>query len=165
MSGSVPIVYKLFPDENALIAWVKGPVTFEQIYAFVNTILQDNDFIPGMNCFYDLTQCTDIDGDLDTLSAVTQMINEPHDSIKNARTAFVLPEHNNKVVNMVQGLVLMISASIIDHHCYNDDEREAAFDFVGFRLSFRAQIEDVSNDIHSASFATLAEHGFFKHLD
>lgn len=165
MSGSVPVVYKLFPEENALVAWVRGSISFEQIYTLLNTIITDDDFIPGMNSYYDLSQCTDIDGDLEVLSAFTQMLNEPNEKIKRARTAFVLPAHNNKVVNMVQGMVLMISASIIDHYCFNHDDREGAFDFVSFRPSFRAQIDDFTNQVQSASFAASAEQGFHKHSD
>jgi hypothetical protein len=52
----VPINYRLFPTEEAVVANVVGSISFSDMADYLLRLRQDPDYEFNMNSFYDLSQ-------------------------------------------------------------------------------------------------------------
>lgn len=90
-----------------------------------------------MNSYYDLSFCTDMDGDLASASDFAQRLNDEKYVVAPSRTAILLPDNQPKVKRIIEGLVLMVSGSPIAHQSYTQSEVHLAFGFLNFSQGFR----------------------------
>ncbi|TRY33718.1 hypothetical protein [Aliiglaciecola sp. M165] len=134
------ISYYIDTAQSVVMSKVKGEIAFSDMLKHLHTLLQDPQFRPGMNSFYDLTQCTNILGELSDLSAFTKSISDRNNDLPNSKTALLLPSGNGKLLNLVKGIVMMTSASNIEHRYYLDSQCHLAYQFVGLQY--------VENDLH-----------------
>ena len=138
------IVYEILPAPRTLSVWVRGKLLYEQMIEHFNSLLEDHRYYPGLTSFYDLTQCTDIDGDFNDLHRFSHMLKHEHVVASPCRTSILIPENNEKLRKIVQGLILMISRPNIEHHYFPQSAREKAFQFVGFNAATISKIESLS---------------------
>ncbi|WP_124748992.1 hypothetical protein [Alteromonas facilis] len=156
---SPAIAYKISQPNNAMLVWALGAIGLEHGLRFLQAMLEDSDFSFGMNCYYDLTACTDIDGELSYATEISDLVNGETAPVLPARTAFILPEENEKVQRVIQGLVLMFSASPVEHACYSEEQREVAYSFIGFDTALRDETERLTKLVLSQDRSAAAEHG------
>jgi len=94
-----------------------------------------------MNSFYDLTLCSNIDGDLNKLSEFGDLINDDM-AIKNkCKTAILIPDDNQIIFRLVQGMVLMSSKSNIEHAFFKKANRHLAYQFLNCSQQIIVEIE------------------------
>mgnify|MGYP000728278251 CR=1 FL=1 len=136
------IRYQIFKPDNAVVAWVNGSITFNDMLNYIKTLVQDPDFEYGMNSFYDLSKCTNIVGELTGLTGIAATLNDNETVSKPCRTAVVVPDENEKVFKLAQGLVLMTSRSLIEHKLFKYSSIEQAYEFLGFNQSLVARINN-----------------------
>lgn len=137
------IRYQIFKSDNAVIAWVVGPITFDDMLNYIKALVQDPDFEYGMNSFYDLSKCTNIVGQLTGLTGIAATLNDNETASKPCRTAVVVPDNNEKLFKLAQGLVLMTSKSLIEHRLFKQSSLEQAFEFLGFEQRLIKQIRNI----------------------
>lgn len=141
------IQYKIFPEQNAVVAWLCGDVAFEHMNHYLYTLSADPDFVIGMNSYCDLSYCSDMDGGLGVANDFADRLNNEKYVVAPSRSAILLPDSNAKVVRIIEGLVLMMSGSPIEHACFSIGHIERAFDFLGFDSLLRSNVVALSRDI------------------
>lgn len=124
------IEYQIIPAKNLIVAKVFGVLNHQEMTSYLQSLGKEADLAPGMNSLYDLTACTNIEGDLDPLTTFASMLNDQQLVREHAKTALVVPQHNTKVYKLVQALILMTSRSKIEHRIFSEDNRSAAYDFI-----------------------------------
>lgn len=134
------ISYYIDAAQSVVMSKVKGEIAFSDMLKHLHTLLQDPQFRPGMNSFYDLTQCTNILGELSDLSAFTKSLRVNNNDLPNSKTALLLPNGDEKLLSLVKGIVMMTSASKIEHRYFFDTQCHLAYQFVGLQY--------VENDPH-----------------
>ena len=136
-----PITYRIFTNENLLLSKVQGAVTFQNIVSNIYNLRADPNYSQGMNSFYDLTLCSNIDGDLNKLSEFGDLINDDM-AIKNkCKTAILIPDDNQIIFRLVQGMVLMSSKSNIEHAFFKKANRHLAYQFLNCSQQIIVEIE------------------------
>ena len=136
-----PITYRIFTNENLLLSKVQGAVTFQNIVSNIYNLRADPNYSQGMNSFYDLTLCSNIDGDLNKLSEFGDLINDDM-AIKNkCKTAILIPDDNQIIFRLVQGMVLMSSKSNIEHAFFKKENRHLAYQFLNCSQQIIVEIE------------------------
>jgi hypothetical protein len=107
------ITYRIFANENIVISKVRGMITFQDMIANIHNLRDDINYSQGMNAIYSLLHCTNINGELHSLSEFCDLLND-HIAVPNkCKTAVLIPDNNEKMYRIVQGLVLMTSESNI----------------------------------------------------
>jgi hypothetical protein len=92
----VSISYKIFTAENEVVAKVTGTLSFGAMTAYIGNLRLNSNYVQSMNSFYDLTNCTNILGELRLLSEFADILNNSvFDHIK-SKTAIVIPDNNQK---------------------------------------------------------------------
>ncbi len=110
---------------------VNGSINFDDMVAHIDSVARNPDFSEGMNSFYDLSDCTNITGDVRELTQLAHVLNDSEFIQNPSKTAVVVPDDNRKICKLAQGLVLMVSKSKIDHRLFKLSEVESACAFVG----------------------------------
>jgi len=124
-----------------LLSKVQGAVTFQNIVSNIYNLRADPNYSQGMNSFYDLTLCSNIDGDLNKLSEFGDLINDDM-AIKNkCKTAILIPDDNQIIFRLVQGMVLMSSKSNIEHAFFKKANRHLAYQFLNCSQQIIVEIE------------------------
>ncbi|WP_100658631.1 hypothetical protein [Alteromonas flava] len=157
--SAAKIYYRISKEHNALLVWVSGAISFAKAMEFLQTFLQDPNFAYGMDSFYDLSACTDIDGDLKHAAEISALVSGESMPLLPAKTAFLLPENNEKVSRVIHGMMLMFSASPIEHACFNQTQREQSFDYLNFDQGFRMDIDKFSQQVFAEPELILAVPG------
>ena len=124
-----------------MLSKVQGAVTFQNIVSNIYNLRADPNYSQGMNSFYDLTLCSNIDGDLNKLSEFGDLINDDM-AIKNkCKTAILIPDDNQIIFRLVQGMVLMSSKSNIEHAFFKKANRHLAYQFLNCSQQIIVEIE------------------------
>lgn len=139
---NMPIQYHFFTEDSALVAWVTGKVTFKGMNDYSANLVKQTGYHHNMNSFYDLTNCNDIDGDLEHLSLFAAILNNHEAFPTPCKTAILLPQNNEKIHRIVRGLILMVSRSNIEHRYFAESERGQAYDFVDFNPDLIFKLEN-----------------------
>jgi len=139
--NAVSIKYKLFPDDSAIFACVFDTISFEDMLSLLFQLRNDKNYTQGMNSCYDLTCCKNITGNLSALDSLADILNDPNVTPYYSRTSVIIPDNDEKIYKLVQGLVLMTSASKIQHAFYTQSCQQQAYNFVGFSPGLLKKME------------------------
>lgn len=130
-----------------VLAEVVGNTSFGDMKNYLHTLVNDPLYKPGMNSFYDLTKCPNIEGDLSDLSEFTKSLRDSDKSFPSCKTSILLPNGNDTLRNVVKGIVLMTSASRIEHRYFLEPNRFLALKFIGLNEMYgNPLVQNVRND-------------------
>lgn len=134
--NNCPIHYELHIEQNIVVSQVRGAITFGDMLRHVNILAHDPAYNPSMKSYYDLTDCTNIEGNLADLSNFTQGLRNNEQDLPSSKTALILPDQNEKLINLVKGIVLMTSNSRIEHRYFCYSQRHHAYHFLDIDRDF-----------------------------
>ena len=124
------IEYRVFPNSNTVAVKVIGDICFRQMVEFLVVLGRCKEFKVGMDSIYDLSACENISGDLRKLSRFSEAVSdEQHVNIA-CKTAFLLPQDNTRLLRLMEGIVLMMSESVIEHRLFSVSQRQDAYAFL-----------------------------------
>jgi len=130
------IDYKIYRDEFVLIANVSVILTFSQMNQFSNSVLEDSDYVEGMNGLYVLTGCVDLNGTMEDVVNVANFLNNPKLVKVSSRTSIILPNERIKLKRYVESLLLMVSSSKIEHKAFTELQKNEAYEYIGLSNEF-----------------------------
>lgn len=136
------IRYKIIKSDNLILAHVIGSITFDDMLNYMKELVHHPDYQDGMNSFYDLANCSNIVGEITGLSGLAATLNDQEAIVLPCRTAVVVPDDNEKIFKLAQGLVLMTSQSKIEHRLFKASYKHQAYQFVGLSEQTVAGLED-----------------------
>ena len=138
---SNPIAYSILKEEATIIARITGSLRFEHMVSYIKEIRQHPDYQQGLNGFYDLTNLEKIEGELSALSEFAEMLNDHQQVPYTCKTAIVVPDDDDKLHRLVQGLILMTSESKIEHSLFVASHTKLACKYLGLREEHLEQLK------------------------
>lgn len=146
MSFSQVIEYNIHKRLNLYTAKAKGEITFEHLSAHVQTLMQDPKYYVGINAFYDFRKVTRIMGNLDAFRNLASDMSNPQVIHKQAKTAILVSDTHSSVSTMMEGYLLMTSASLIDYKLFNQVEITSAKRHVNLNQDFDLKSINISDE-------------------
>jgi hypothetical protein len=122
--------YRLYPDQNLLLVEAKGVVSMGDIFALLNALLEDPNYRIGMDCFWDATQVTGAQGNIEEYHQAAELVSNDEVFSQASRTAIIIKAGNTEILQYAQGFLLMSSASKIDHRVFTDEQLNDALHFL-----------------------------------
>ncbi|WP_100644701.1 hypothetical protein [Alteromonas facilis] len=134
MSVASPISkvhYFIKPDMNLFLCRAEGEVTFDDLALHVDEILADPQYRAGMDGFYDFTQVSSITGQTDVWGKVAEDMSDERIIPDRSKTAFLVSDENELVKRVLEGYLMMTSASLVEYRLYGPSQIAELCTFIG----------------------------------
>lgn len=142
-----PISFTIIPQHNLVLSRISGEITFCDMRNYLKSLASDAHFRAGLNSYYDLSDCTNIVGDLADLTALTQSLSH-NSAILPAKTALLLPYGNEKLHQIIKGMVLMTSESPIEHRSFLASEKNLCCQYLGIsRIMIETELSRMTSEL------------------
>ena len=127
----VNIKYKVFPELNLVLAVAAGQVDFEDTLRLIYCLAEEPNFKIGMNLLYDVRHVTGVKGNPENFQKAADYVSDPDIVREYAKTAFLLDDNSTSVKAYVEGYILMVSASRVEHRAYLQRDLSKLLIFLG----------------------------------
>jgi hypothetical protein len=120
------IRYQIYEKLNLYVAKCSGDVTFQDIATHVDKLMNDKQYYVGINAIYDFTQVAHLHGEVATFEQLANRMSDQKVIPKVATTAIIINDEATAVRAMMEGYLLMTSASNIDYQIFNQYQLASA---------------------------------------
>ena len=123
--------YRIDKAQNIVLAKIDQDFTFDELLAHLKELLQDKDFVPGMNGLYDFSLVEHVTGDLQALLATAETMEDDRQVTTPANVAIVVQHQNHNLHKIFQGYCIMASDSLVQYQLFTLSTYDEALAYVG----------------------------------
>lgn len=125
------ITYKILKQEHLLVVKAKGVTDFNEGLRLINELNENPDYKKGMNGLMDMREMEAAVGDVTDYMEMAGIASKQNYAEKEQRTAIVIEDNNETLKGVVDGFVLMTTASPIEHKVFTHSNWQGALDYIG----------------------------------
>jgi len=110
--------YKINKAQNIVLCKPQQDFSFEQLFAHLQQLLEDPDFYPGINGFYDFSAVEHVTGDLEALMKTAETIEDKVLLPLASKVAIVVQAQKHNLYKIFEGYCLMASSSNVKYKLF-----------------------------------------------
>lgn len=126
------LTYQILETEKLLIIKAKGPTSFKEAFDIISDIDEDQRYKVGMNGIMDAREMEQALGDVTDFHQAAEVASNKNFTKKPAKTAIIVDDTNDTIKSLMDGFVLMTSASPVERKVFKHSQWREALNFIEF---------------------------------
>ena len=138
--------YCIYPKLGLFVTVCRGDISFESLHEHVELLMRDPHYYVGLNAIYDFSRVNSISGEVGRFEQLAEEMSDDQVIDKTASTAILINRNQASVRQMMQGYLLMTSASNIDFRIFDETQVPGIRQHVQLAKDFELSCLGVSID-------------------